>query len=73
MEIYYTELQKVQEENCVTVFESKVAMKIFGPKTDEETGKLRKLHNEELHKLYHLPNIVRLITSGCMRWAEHAA
>jgi hypothetical protein len=32
-----------------------------------------KLHNDELYSLYSLPNIVRLITSGLMRWAGHVA
>jgi hypothetical protein len=29
-----------------------VLRKIFGPKRDEVTGELRKLHNEELRDLY---------------------
>jgi hypothetical protein len=33
---------------------------IFGPKRDEVTGELRKLHYEELNSLYSLPNIVRV-------------
>jgi hypothetical protein len=33
------------------VFENRVLRRIFGPKRDEETGGLRKLHDEELHKL----------------------
>jgi hypothetical protein len=33
------------------------------------TGDWRKLHNEELHNLYSLPNIIRMITSRRMRWA----
>jgi hypothetical protein len=39
---------------------------------DEVTGEWRKLHNEELHDLY-LPNIVRVLKSRRMRWAEHVA
>jgi hypothetical protein len=31
------------------------------------------LHNEEIHNLYSLPNTVRIIWSGRMRWAGHAA
>jgi hypothetical protein len=31
------------------------------------------LHNDELHSLYSSQNIVRVITSGRMRWAEHVA
>jgi hypothetical protein len=36
-------------------------MRIFGPKRDEVTGEWRKLHSEELHKLYSSPNIIRQI------------
>jgi hypothetical protein len=31
------------------------------------------LPNEELHNLYSLPSIVRIIKSGKMRWAGYAA
>jgi hypothetical protein len=34
---------------------------------------LRKLHNDKLHNLYFSPNIVRVIKSRRMRWAEHVA
>jgi hypothetical protein len=30
-----------------------------------------KLHNEELHNLYSLPNIIRMIKSRRMRWIGH--
>jgi hypothetical protein len=40
---------------------------------DEETGKWRKLHSEELHILYSSPNIIRQIKSRRMRWAGHVA
>jgi hypothetical protein len=43
-----------------------VLRRIFGPKRDR-----RKLHNEELHKLYNSPNIIRMIKSKRMRWAGH--
>jgi hypothetical protein len=55
------------------VFENGVLRKVFGPKRDEVTGEWRKLHNEELNDLYSLPNIVRLVKSRRMRWAEHVA
>jgi hypothetical protein len=48
-------------------------LRIFGPKRDEETGGWRKLHNEELHKLYSSPSIIRIIKSRRMRWAGHVA
>jgi hypothetical protein len=50
-----------------------VLKRIFGPKRDEETGGWRKLHNKELHKLYSLPNIVRMNKSKRMRWTGHVA
>ena len=30
-------------------------------------------HNEELHILYHSPNIVRVIKFRTLRWAGHVA
>jgi hypothetical protein len=36
-------------------------------------GGWRKLHNEELHNLYSLPSIIRMIKSRRMRWAGHVA
>ena len=33
----------------------------------------RRLHNEEIHTLYHSPNIVRVIKSRRLRWAGHEA
>jgi hypothetical protein len=55
------------------VFENRVLRRIFGPKGDEVTGEWRKLHNEELHDLYSLPSIIRIIKSRKMRWAGHVA
>jgi hypothetical protein len=56
----------LREEHRLRVFENRVLSRIFGPKRDEVTGKLRKLHNEELHILYSSPNI-RHIKSRRMR------
>jgi hypothetical protein len=36
----------------VRVFESRVPRRIFGLRRDEMRGEWRKLHNEELYKLY---------------------
>jgi hypothetical protein len=55
------------------VFENRVLRRVFGPKSDEVTGEWRMLHNEELNDLYSLPNIVRVVKSRRMRWAEHVA
>jgi hypothetical protein len=35
------------------------------------TGGWRTLHNEELHKLYSSPSILRMSKSRRMRWAGH--
>ena len=55
------------------LFENRVLRRIFGPKRDEVTGELRKLHKEELNDLYSSPNIVRVIKSRRMRWSGHVA
>jgi hypothetical protein len=47
-------------------------LRIFGPKRKEDRS-WRKLHNDELHSLYSLPHIVRVIKSRRMRWAAHVA
>jgi hypothetical protein len=60
------------EEHRLRVFENRVLRKIFGPKREED-GSWRKLHNDELHSSYSSPNIVRVIKSRRMRWAEHVA
>ena len=57
----------------LVVIENKVLRRIFGPWRDEVTGEWRRLHNEELHDLYCLPNIVRVIKWRRMRWAGHVA
>jgi hypothetical protein len=46
---------------------------IYGDKREEVTGEWRKLHNEKLNDLYSLPNIVRVVKSGRMRWTRHVA
>jgi hypothetical protein len=45
--------------------------RILGPKSDEVTGDLRKLHNEEYHNLCSSPNIIKMLKSKRMRWMEH--
>jgi hypothetical protein len=58
-------------EHRLRVFENKVLRRIFGPKRVEVTGEWRKLHNKELHDLYSLPSIIRIIKSRRMRWTRH--
>jgi hypothetical protein len=51
------------------VFENRVLRRVFGPKRYKVTGEWRKLLND----LYSLPNIVGVVKSRRMRWAEHVA
>ena len=51
----------LREERRLRVFENRVLRRVFGPKRDDETGKWRKLHNEELSDLYSLSSIVRVV------------
>jgi hypothetical protein len=53
------------------VFENSVLRGIFGSERDEVTGEWGKLHNEERNELFSSPNIVRVIKSRRMRWAEN--
>jgi hypothetical protein len=46
---------------------------MFGPKMDEMVGVWRKLCNEELHNLYSLPNIIRVIKPWKMILAGQVA
>jgi hypothetical protein len=57
----------LRDGHRLRVFENRVLRRIFGPKRGEATGDWRKLRNEELHKLYSLPNTIRMIKSRRMR------
>jgi hypothetical protein len=63
----------LREECRLRVFENRVLWRIFGPKRDEVTGEWRRLHDEELYALYSSLNIIRVIKSRRLRWAEHVA
>jgi hypothetical protein len=68
-----TQFLTLREEYRMRVSENSVLEIILRLKRDEATGGWRKLHNEELHNLYSLPSIIRMIKSRGMRWAEHVA
>ena len=69
--IFQTLCKRIKNKNKIE-FENRILWRIFGPKTDEN-GEWRRLHNEELHSLYHPPNIARVIKSRRLRWAGHVA
>jgi hypothetical protein len=62
----------LEEKHRLRVSENRVLRRIFGPKREED-GSWRKLHNDEHHNLFSLPNIVRVIKSKRVRWAGHMA
>jgi hypothetical protein len=62
-----------REEHRLRIFKKRVLRRIFGPKRDKVAGGWRKLHNEELHNLYALPSIIRMINTKRMRWGGHVA
>jgi hypothetical protein len=54
-------LETLREEIRLNMFQNRVLRRIFRDKRDEVTGKRIGIHNEELHALYTLPNIVWVI------------
>jgi hypothetical protein len=55
----------LRKEHGLRIFENMMLRRIFGPK--DEIGDWRKLHNEELHVLFSLSNIIRIAKSRRMR------
>jgi hypothetical protein len=62
----------LREEHRLGVFQNTVLRRIFVLKWEED-GLWRKLHDDELHSLYSLLTIVRMIESRRMRWVGHVA
>jgi hypothetical protein len=54
----------LREEYRLRVYENRLLRRL---KRDEMMGGWRKLHNEELHNLHSLPNIIRMNRSRRMR------
>jgi hypothetical protein len=63
----------LRDEYRLRVFVNKVLRGISGPKRQEMAEGWRRLYDEELHNLYTLPNITRVIKSRRMRWVSHVA
>jgi hypothetical protein len=55
------------------VLKKRKLRRIFGSKRERVAGGQRRLYSEELHNLYTLPIIIRVIKSMRMRWQEHVA
>ena len=51
--------------------ENRVLERLYGPKREQVTGELRRLHHEQLYDLYSLPDIIRVTKSRRMRWEGH--
>ena len=62
----------LREEYKLRVFQNRILRRIFRPKRNTN-AEWNRLHNEELHSLYHSPNIVRVIKSRRFKWAGHVA
>ena len=54
------------EEQRQRIFQNRILRKIFGTKWNEN-GKWIKLHDEEVHTLYHSHNMIRVIKSRILR------
>jgi hypothetical protein len=70
---YFIVYTVIKIRPCISLSENRVLWRIFGPKLDEITGRWRKMHNKELHNLYSSTNIIRIIQSRKMNWADHVA
>jgi hypothetical protein len=51
----------LREEHRLKVHDNRMLRRVSGPKRGEIIGGWRKLRNEELHDLFSLPNIIRLM------------
>jgi hypothetical protein len=63
----------LRDKRRVRAFENGVLRKILDLKREKFKDEWRRLLNEELQDLYYPLNIIRVITSRKMRWAEHVA
>jgi hypothetical protein len=55
------------------VFENRVLRRIFGPKRDEVLGERRILHIEQLNDFCTSQNVIWVIESRRLGWADHVA
>jgi hypothetical protein len=57
----------LNEEQTLGVVDNRVLRRICGPKGEKAEGDWKRMHNEELHKLYASPYTVGVIKSRKMR------
>ena len=57
----------IKGERPAKNIENRLLGRMFGPKSNEN-GEWRKLHNRELHSLYCISNVIRVIKSRRFRW-----
>jgi hypothetical protein len=65
-------LRILREERRLKAFENRVLRRIFEAVWDKVIG-LRKFYNKELHNLYSLPNIFRMMKLRRKSWVWHVA
>jgi hypothetical protein len=53
----------------VRVYDNRILKRIFGTKREDVAVGWRRLHNEELRKLYASPYTIKINRSRKMRWA----
>jgi hypothetical protein len=51
----------LRKEYLLRVSESRVLRKVYRPEMDEIIGEWERLHNEKLHDLYSLQNVIRVM------------
>jgi hypothetical protein len=79
MSCFHVELHRNQDNLVIIVTDNElgdcdpITKRVKRALRDGVTRGWRKLHNEELHNLYSLPSIIRIIKSRRMRWAGHVA
>jgi hypothetical protein len=61
-----------KRKHGLRVFDNSMLRRIFGSKREEVSGDWSKLHNEELHISYALPNITRVTKLRRVTWERNA-
>ena len=62
----------LREERRLKLFENRILMRIFGARRDGNR-EWKRLHNEELHGLYHSDYKIRITKFRRLRWVDRVA